>query len=64
MLRKTQYLRVILWLGASSLDVGKGSESLLYSPSGLLDEEMLPSELDQLCQRLQIDPKDFGLVLH
>ena len=35
-----------------------------YFPQGLLDEEMLPSELDFFCQRLQIDPKDFGLVLH
>jgi hypothetical protein len=37
---------------------------VMYSPSGLLDDEMLPGELDLLCVRLQIDPKDFGLVLH
>ena len=29
-----------------------------------LDQEMLPRLLLTLCERLQLDPKDFGLILH
>jgi hypothetical protein len=33
-------------------------------PQFPLDQEMLPRLLLSLCERLQLDPKDFGLVLH